>query len=180
MHWKYKNLLIFLIGIIAAFILSKYPPFTAFVLSLGAIGYLGAFIAGSLYTLSFTIPISIVMLSILSQSLSPLEVGIIGGLGAVLTDFTIFRFVRDDLVSDLKPLYEKFGGNHVSHVFHSKYFHWTLPFIGALIIASPFPDEIGVTLLGISKMKTLEFLPVSFIMNSTGIFLIVSASSLFG
>lgn len=140
-------------------------------------GYLGAFIAGALYTLSFTIPISIVMLALLSQTLSPIEVGVIGGLGAVITDLTIFRFVRDDLVSDIKPLYEKFGGNHVSHVFQSKYFHWTLPFIGALIIASPFPDEIGVTLLGISKMKTLEFLPISFVMNSTGIFLIVSASS---
>lgn len=175
---KYKNLLIGFIGVIFAFFLSQYTPFTSFLLHLGSLGLLGAFITGSLYTLSFTIPISILMFSILSQNLSPLELGLVGGAGAVITDLIIFRFVRDDLVSEIKPLYERFGGDHVSHVFHSKYFHWTLPFIGALIIASPLPDEIGVTLLGISKMKTLEFLPISFTMNSIGIFLIISASSL--
>lgn len=179
MRWKYKNLLIGFLGVIFAFFLSIYEPFTALLLSMGTAGYVGAFFAGSLYTLSFTIPTSILMLSILSQNLSPLEVGIIGGLGAVITDFTIFRYIRDDLISEIKPLYDRFGGDHVSHVFHSKYFHWTLPFIGALIIASPLPDELGVTLLGISKMKTLEFLPISFAMNSVGIFIIVSASSIF-
>ena len=175
---KYKNLLIGFLGVVAAFLLSKYPPFTSLLLNLGSFGLLGAFVAGALYTLSFTIPISILMLSILSQNLSSLEIGIIGAFGAVITDLTIFRFIRDDLISEIKPLYDRFGGNHVSHVFNSKYFHWTLPFIGALIIASPFPDELGVSLMGIAKMRTLEFIPISFTMNSIGIFLIVSASSL--
>lgn len=177
MHWKYKNLLIGFLGVIIAFLLSLYEPFISFLLELGSLGLVGAFLAGSLYTLSFTIPTSMLMLSILSQTISPVELALVGALGAVITDLTIFRFIRDDLVSELKPLYDRFGGDHVTHVFHSKYFHWTLPFIGALIIASPLPDEIGVTLLGISKMKTLEFIPISFAMNSVGIFIIVSASS---
>jgi len=54
---------------------------------------------------------------------------------------------------------------------------WTLPVIGAIIIASPFPDEIGVSLVGISKIKTYQFLLVSFILNAIGIFLVVSASA---
>lgn len=178
MHWKYKNLLIGFLGVVIAFLLARYEPFTSSLLHLGNFGLLGAFVAGSLYTLSFTIPISILMLSILSQTLSPLEIAIAGAFGAVITDLTIFRFIRDDLVSEIKPLYDRFGGDHVTHVFNSKYFHWTLPFIGALIIASPFPDELGVSLMGISKMKTLEFIPISFTMNTAGIFLIVSASSL--
>ena len=177
-NWKYKNLLIGIIGVLFALFLSQYSPFTSFLLNLGTLGLIGAFFAGALYTLSFTIPTSILMLSVLSQTLSPIEVGLIGGLGAVITDFTIFRFIRDDLVSEIKPLYDRFGGDHVTHVFNSKYFHWTLPFIGALIIASPFPDELGVSLMGIAKMRTLEFIPISFAMNSAGIFIIVSASSL--
>lgn len=179
MHWKYRNFLILSVGIGAALFLSKFQPFTEILLSLGSLGLVGAFFAGALYTFSFTIPTSIVMFSVLSQTLSPVELGLVGGVGAVLMDLTIFRFVRDDLVSEIKPLYEKFGGDHISHVFHSKYFHWTLPFIGALIIASPLPDEIGVTLLGISKMKTMEFLPISFLMNFIGIIFIVSAFSFF-
>lgn len=179
MHIKYKNIFILFLGIVIAFLLSGLQLFTDFVIGLGSLGLIAAFIAGSLYTLSFTIPTAIVMLSILSQTISPVELAVVGALGAVLTDLTIFKFIRDGLVEDLKPLYERFGGDHISHVFQSKYFHWTLPFIGALIIASPFPDEIGVTLMGISKMKILEFLPISFVMNSIGIFLVVSASSFF-
>jgi hypothetical protein len=171
MHWKYKNLLIGFIGVIVAFLLSQYQPFISYLLNLGTLGLIGAFFAGALYTLSFTIPISILMFSVLSQTLSPLELGLVG-------DLTIFKYVRDDLITEIKPLYDRFGGDHVSQVFHSKYFHWTLPFIGALIIASPFPDEIGVSLMGIAKMKTLEFIPISFTMNSVGIFIIVSVSSL--
>ena len=48
--------------------------------------------------------------------------------------------------------------------------------IGAIIIASPFPDEIGVSLMGISKMKTYQFILISFLLNAIGIFLVVSAS----
>lgn len=179
MHWKYKNLLIGFVGVIIAFFLSRYDPFTSFLLGLGSLGLIGAFIAGGLYTFSFTIPTSMLMLSILSKTISPVELALVGAMGAMITDLTIFRFIRDDLISEIKPLYDRFGGDHVSHVFNSRYFHWTLPFIGALIIASPLPDEIGVSLMGISKMKTLEFLPISFTMNSVGIFLIVSASNLF-
>ena len=51
-----------------------------------------------------------------------------------------------------------------------------LPIIGAIIIASPFPDEIGVSLMGLSKLSTPKFIFISYILNSIGLFLIVSAS----
>jgi len=68
------------------------------------------------------------------------------------------------------------GDHHFKKVLHTKYFSWTLPVIGAIIIASPFPDEIGVSLMGISKMKTYQFILISFLLNAIGIFLVVSAS----
>ena len=46
---------------------------------------------------------------------------------------------------------------------------WLIPFIGALIVASPLPDELGLTMMGLSKMKTSLFIPLSFLLNFFGI-----------
>lgn len=175
-HLKYRNITLFVLSLIFAFGISRYEPLHAFLLNLGDLGYIGAFIAGILYISTFTVATGAVILLILAETLSPIEIGIIAGLGAVVGDFTIFRFIKDNLVAEVTPIYNRLGGSHVTKTLHTKYFSWTLPVIGAIIIASPFPDEIGVSLMGISKMKTYQFLLVSFILNAIGIFLIVSAS----
>lgn len=181
MNWwhsfHYKNITLFLFSIIIAFILSRYEPFHNFLLNLGNLGYLGAFLSGILFVSTFTVATGIVILLVLAEKLSPIEIGIIAGLGAVIGDFTIFRFIKDSLTYELTIIYDHVDvDHHFTKVLHSKYFSWTLPVIGALIIASPFPDEIGVSLMGISKMRTYQFLLVSFILNAIGIFLVVSAS----
>lgn len=175
--YKYKNLTFLFISIIVAFFVFQYEPLHSFLLNLGGFGYIGAFIAGILFVSTFTVATGAILLLILAQRLSPLEIGIIAGLGAVTGDLTIFRFIKDNLVNEISDIYGKVDGNHhLRRVLHSRYFGWTLPVIGGAIIASPFPDEIGVSLMGISKMKTYKFLLVSFILNAIGIFLIVSAS----
>lgn len=174
--WKYKNLTIFFVSVVFASFLSRLEIFHNFLLNLGSFGYLGAFVAGVLFISSFTVATGAVILLILAETLSPFEIGIIAGLGAVFGDFVIFKFVKDNLTTELENIYNKVdSGHHFEKLLHSKYFSWTLPVIGAIIIASPFPDELGVSLMGISKMKTYQFLVVSFALNATGIFLIVFA-----
>ena len=176
-HWKYKNLILLGISIIVAVSLSGYEPLHKFLLGLGNLGYIGAFVAGILFVSTFTAATGAVILFVLTERLSPLEIGIIAGFGAMVGDFTIFKFVKDNLLEELRDIY-----NHVDHddhlkkVFHSKYFSWTFPVFGAIIIASPLPDELGVSLIGISKMKTYNFLLLSFILNALGIFLVISVS----
>jgi uncharacterized membrane protein YdjX (TVP38/TMEM64 family) len=148
-------------------------------LNLGGLGYVGAFIAGVLFVSTFTVATGAIILLVLAEKLSALEIGIIAGMGAVFGDYVIFRFIKDNLAGEVKDIYNHIDGNHhVQRLFHTKYFSWTLPVIGAIIIATPFPDEIGVSLMGISKMKTYQFLIISFILNAIGIFLIVSASTI--
>ena len=175
--FRYKNITLFLISIIVAFIISRYEPLHNFLLSIGGLGYIGAFLAGILFVSTFTVATGAVILLVLAERLSSAEIGIIAGLGAVVGDLTIFRLIKDKLADELKDVYDHIDGNHhFRRVLHTKYFSWTLPVIGAMIIASPLPDEVGVSLMGISKMKTYQFLIISFILNATGIFLIVSAS----
>src|SRR3990167_4370255 len=174
--WKYKNIILSLIGLTVALILFRYEGFHLFLLNLGQLGYIGAFIAGIFFVSIFTVASGTVILLVLAESLSVIELGIIAGLGAVVGDFVIFRFIRSNLIEEIKLLYNSFGGRHLTKLLDTKYFSWTLPVIGAILIASPFPDEIGVTLMGISRMKTYQFLIISFILNAVGIFLIISVS----
>lgn len=174
---RYKNLTFFFFSILIAFFLSRFEAFHTFLLSLGNLSYLGAFLAGILFISAFTVATGAVILLFLTEKLSPLEIGIIAGFGAVVGDFTIFRFVKDNLIEEITPIYNRLGGQHLTAILHTRYFSWTLPVIGAIIIASPFPDEIGVSLMGISRMKTYKFLLLSFILNATGIFLVISAAN---
>lgn len=176
-HWKYKNLTIVVIGIILAIILSRIDAFHSFLLHLGGFGYIGAFIAGMLFVSTFTVATSVLVLLILTETLSPIEIGLIAGLGAVVGDMTIFHFVKDNLSNEIEDIYHHMDRKgHFKKLFHSKYFNWMLPIIGAIIIASPFPDELGVSLMGLSKMSTGKFILLSYLLNSLGIFLVVSAS----
>lgn len=176
-RWKYKNLTLFFLSILFALVLSRFEAFHTFLLNLGELGYVGAFIGGMLFISTFTVATGAVILLVFAERLSPIEIGIIAGLGAVVGDFTIFRIVKDNLTSELSAIYDHIDSkHHFTKVLHSKYFSWSLPVVGAIIIASPFPDEIGVSLMGISKMKTYQFLFISFILNAIGIFLVVSAS----
>jgi hypothetical protein len=45
--------------------------------------------------------------------------------------------------------------------------------VGALIIASPLPDEIGVGLLGLGKLNKLSFLATCYALNTVGILIIM-------
>lgn len=178
-HWKYKNITFFLFSLIVTFFVLRNEILHSYLLHLGSLGHIGAFIAGMLFVSTFTVATGAVILLVLAETLSPVEIGLIAGLGAMAGDFTIFHFVRDNLVGEIRQIYEKIDSkHHLRHVFHTKYFAWTLPVVGALIIASPLPDEVGVSLMGISKLKKYQFIIISFILNAIGIFLVVSASAL--
>ncbi len=166
-----------MLGLALAFFLYRLESFHSLLLSLGELGYIGAFIAGMLFVVSFTAVSGAIILLVLAEQLNPAYLALIAGAGAVAGDLFIFRFVKDELFNEVLPIFNKFGGKHLKVIFHTKYFSWSLPVIGALIIASPLPDEIGVSLIGLSRMSTLSFLSLSFFLNSLGIFIVLTIST---
>lgn len=142
--------------------------------ALGDLGYIGAFIAGIFFVSSFTVAIGGIVMLILSEQLHVVELAVIAGLGGVVGDLTIFRYVKNrGLINELKVIVEHLGGLRLRHLVRTQYFAWTLPVVGALIIASPLPDELGVTLMGLSKMPTWKFITLSFFLNTLGILVIL-------
>lgn len=178
-NYKYKNLTLFLFSILLAINLSKVDFLNQTLFNLGHLTLIGPFIAGILFVSAFTAALGILILLDLAKTLSPLQIALIAGLGGTIGDFAIFRFFKNNLLSEIKPIYNKFGGKHLTNMLHHKYLSWTLPVIGAIIIASPMPDEIGVSLMGLTRIKTYQFLLLSFILDTTGIFLLLSAYLLF-
>lgn len=178
-HPKYRhhhNLLLFIIGLLMAIVMARSPFFNQLINYLGDLGYLGAFIAGMLFTSTFTVATGAVILFALAKTLSPIFLILLASIGAVLGDFLIFKFIEDDVVEEIKPIYEQVTGSHLKKILHTRYFAWTLPVIGALIIASPMPDELGVSLLGISEIKPLKFLLISWVSHALGMFFLITAS----
>src|SRR3989338_11522889 len=106
-HWRsfrYKNLTLFVISVLFAVLLSSFEPFHAFLLNLGSLGYFGAFLAGILFVSTFTVATGVVIFLVLSKQLSPIEIGLVAGFGAVVGDFTIFRFIKDNLLEAITLL----------------------------------------------------------------------------
>ncbi len=132
--------------------------------------FLGSFMAGMFFTSIFTTAPAIVTLGQIAQNSSVFTTAIFGALGAVLGDIIIFQFIRDKLSVHFVELVEH---NSIWKRYHTlfrlKYFRWLTFMLGGIIIASPFPDELGISLLGFSKMKTTAFIPVSLIFNFLGI-----------
>lgn len=179
-HYHYKHLTLIGISIVIAFYLLQNSAFSSLLHHLGNWGYLGAFLGGILFVCTFTISIGAVILFILANNgLSILEIALFAALGEVTFDFIVFHFIRSkELENELKELFDKFGGYKLRHLIKTKYFSWTLPVIGAVILASPLPDELGVSLMGISKMKQSKFLVTAFILDFVGVFFVVTAAKI--
>ncbi|MBI5358229.1 hypothetical protein HZB69_01195 [Candidatus Amesbacteria bacterium] len=167
---RHLNLILLVVGLVLAWILKSYD-FTT-------LGILGAFVGGVMFASVFTVASGTIILLSLANTFPIWQVAIIAGLGAIITNFFIFRFVRDNLYNEIKDVYEFFGHRHLTTLLHTKYFHWFIPLLGALIIASPLPDEFGVSLLGISQMSQGKFLALAFVLNTIGISLILVVQKL--
>lgn len=178
-HWHYKNTALLILSLIIFFFFAEHLAIRNTIDLIGKFGYIGAFIAGVLFVSIFTVAPAAVLLFFLAEHLNPLLVALFAGMGAVVGDYLIFKFLRDNVFDELKPLFLKNGGNRLIRLFKTPYFGWLLPLMGAFIIASPFPDELGIGLLGVSKLKGWQFICLTFLLNSVGIFIVITAAKSF-
>ncbi|MBI2591604.1 MAG: hypothetical protein HYW34_02920 [Candidatus Brennerbacteria bacterium] len=167
-----RDSVLIILSVFIAIILAKTGILKELITSTQEMRFIGSFIMGVLFVSVFTAAPAIVALGEIAQSNSVIIVAIIGGLGALIGDLIIFRFVKDRVSEHFDYLIKISKLERLFPIFKLKLFRWSIPFIGALIIASPLPDEIGITILGLSKMKNSYFLLLSFILNSAGILII--------
>ncbi|MDP3997517.1 MAG: hypothetical protein Q8P73_03390 [bacterium] len=180
---NYKNLYqdfgIIILSVLIAVLLAQSGALERFVVAIGELRMMGSFIAGILFTSIFTAAPATVLLGEFAQANSAWTVAFIGALGAVTGDYIIFHFIRDRFSSDILTLLQQHRYQRMKNIFRLRSSQWMLGAIGLFIIASPLPDELGVTLLGFSKTKRRFFLLISFTANFLGILAIGLAAKNF-
>lgn len=172
------DVIIIAIGFLFAIVLSRLGIIDKFIFLLKDYYIFASFITGIFFTSAFTLAPASVSFVHLSQQ-SPVE-GIViwGALGAMCGDLILFFFVKDRFADDLKSVIKPSRWKKMLKSFHFGFLKWLAPIIGALIIASPIPDEFGMTLMGMSKVRLIVLIPVTFIMNVLGIYLLIGFSHL--
>ena len=167
-----KDLLFVVASIVIALILVRTGILRVALDSTRGLEFVESFVAGMFFTSVFTTALATVVLGEIAQSGSIFWVALLGGLGALMGDLIIFLFIRNRLAEDFGSLIQKTSSGRLIAIFKLRIFRWLVPLLGALVVASPLPDELGLAMMGLSKMKTSLFIPVSFVLNATGILII--------
>jgi len=160
------------LSVIVAVIIGKTGILVNVLTGMREMQIIGSFIAGMFFVSVFTVAPAAVVLVEIAQANSLLTVAFFGALGALIGDLLIFRFIRDSLSKSLLDFFIRPRQNKIMALSRMKIFRLLSPLIGALIIASPLPDEIGLMIMGLSKIRTLYFVPLAFSLNFLGILII--------
>jgi uncharacterized membrane protein YdjX (TVP38/TMEM64 family) len=164
-----KDFFIVVGSILVAFIILEVGIVDALLREIQSVGVIASFTSGIFFTSIFTIaPASLVLVKIATFS-NPVTVALFGALGAMVGDLLVFFFVKHTLADDLVRLIKRSKYQKIFHRLHFGVLRFVMPVVGGLIIASPLPDEIGLAILGVSKIKTIYLIPIALIMNFLGI-----------
>ncbi len=175
---KYPRLTLFVVTLLLAAVLFyegiNYAPLHEFIVSLG---YIGTFIGGIFYAYGFTAAPATAVLLVLAKEQTLIMAVIIGGLGAVLSDFIIFKFLRSSFNEEIdhlkKEKFVKFMEKEEKAIF-GHYYKFIFPALAGFLIASPLPSEIGVAMMSsIKKISIKKFLLIAFALHSLGILIIL-------
>ena len=172
-NYLFYDLAIIACGVLVAVLLVRTHVLVNLLASTGEMEALGAFVAGMFFTSIFTTAPAIAALGEISLLQGILNTALFGAIGSVVGDLIIFRFFRDRLsehVSEVLMHQSMWRRFHL--LFKRRFFRWVTFLMGGLILASPLPDELGVAVLGFSKMRVRYFVMLSFFFNFLGIVLI--------
>jgi len=177
------KILIFICIIISAYLIFTSDSVKEHIGGLGQTNsYISFFFAGILFALGFTLPISAGLLLSLNGNNLMLSV-LLGGAGSVIGDLIIIAiakkaFAKEFIKIEASREYHRWK-KKINKLFGREIGPHTFTYIfGAAVIASPLPDEIGLSFLsGLPDFKLAPFAIISFILHSAGIFVLLYAES---
>lgn len=165
-----KDVVIVLISVAIAVFLVKLDVIPRILSGLKDFKIFGSFFAGMFFTSIFTTAPAIVTLGEISRETTVLGTALSGAFGALLGDLVIFSFIRDKLSLHLaEAIKHDEYWKRLMAILRLRYFRWLTFLLGGIIITSPLPDELAISIFGFSKMKTRTFIPISLVFNFIGI-----------
>ncbi len=143
-----------------------------------SVPWLAAFLAGVGFSSIFTTAPAMIALGSLGAAYGPWYVAVYGGVGALLGDLVILKVMKVTASAAAQPVARIVPSprflqlKRLRHTLSHGPLKVVLWLIGGTIIASPLPDELGLAVLGLSKVSLRFLIPISYTFNTIGIALI--------
>jgi len=168
--FRYPKITILIILIILAYFIFSIQSVQKYWINPGNLSNLGVFLTGFLFSFGFTTPFAIGAFLFMNPP-NILLVAIIGGLGAMSADLAIFKIIKISFMDEFKLLEKAKPFKKIHSVpLNKKIKHYLMYAFAGLIIASPLPDELGISMLaGLGHVKAVPVAIISFIFNTIGI-----------
>lgn len=175
---KYPKIFILLLVALFAYIIFSNLFIAEYITRLHRLNYLSVFLFGTLFSFGFTTPFAIGYFVTYNPSNIWLA-GIVAGLGAMIADLFIFKFVKFSFDDEFKKIKKEKITQEIDmemkRILGKKIKHYLMYAFAGIIIASPLPDEVGVTMLaGLTNIKPNILAIIGFIFNTIGILIILA------
>ncbi len=157
--------------ILSFYIISSYDPKVLADQSL-IIKLLLATLSGIFYTSFLTAPLAVILFVILAGTSNIYLITLFGGIGSVIGDLLILKFFRS-IFRSFSFLRHIGSFKTVKKILKSLHLDLLGMLLGMIIIASPFPDELGLVLLGASSLSYFKLTVLTLTLNSIGILIIL-------
>ncbi|MBI2042781.1 hypothetical protein HYT25_00120 [Candidatus Pacearchaeota archaeon] len=179
--FKYPKLMILIASIVLSYFIFTNQGIYGYVSHLQVGGYLGVFLSGILLSFGFTAAFGVGFLIAANPS-NIFLASIIGGIGGIAADLLIFKFIKMSFQKEFDEIkktkamlgIEKMIQNNTPVLFK----HYLLYIFSGIFIASPLPDEIGISMFaGLSSIDARKLAILSFIFHFLGILAILYLGS---
>src|SRR3989338_7198742 len=184
---QYPKFLLLLCSFALAYVLFDQGFFHGITIALNQRGYTATFLGGLLFSFGFTTPFAIGFFVEVAHEVNPFVAAPLAGIGAFLADLIIFEIVRNAFFEDEL---HRFRTTRIFRFFYRALHHrglterlrtYILWSFAGIIIASPLPDEIGVSLLsGVTDIEERKFGVICYVFNTLGIFAMLMAARAIG
>jgi hypothetical protein len=174
-RYQYKHTTLAVLTLILFILLLDSALLAGVFAFLGDLGYLGGLLAGVLWVSFFTAVPAVVLVIELAGKLEPHWLALTVSTGATIGDWLILTTFEDGITKEWRPLTKRLGLRKFMKFVRRKYTSWILFLVGAVIVATPFPDEVGISLMGVSHLKRSYIILMCFLLNAIGVLAIVLA-----
>lgn len=179
--FKYPKLFLLIFSILVAYYFFSKPGLINAISSLDKFSYFGIFLAGIFLAFGFSAPFGVGFL-LMSNPSNILLATLIGGIGNTLGDAFIFKMIKFSFSNEFEKLKKSGLAKEIKKVVSRNILmkHYLLYIFAGIMIASPLPDEIGISMLaGLTTIKFSKFLIISFILHTIATFIILYLGVIF-
>jgi hypothetical protein len=178
---KYPKLIFLVLIYILTILIFKELDYTKVHNFLINAGYTGIILSGFFYVYEFTAVPATAVLIFIAKDQNIILIGFIAGLGALVSDIFLFYFFKREFLDELKRLSKtktiKSIGKKEKKLF-GKLRKYVLYIFACILIATPLPTEVGVSILATSKISPKKFILLMYILHTLGIISILAISRL--